>query len=61
MTANRILLTIAGLIILLGASGCAPPPYDAKGMDESEMQGDVRPAPRQPAAGGGTVLRESQW
>lgn len=64
MVARKMLLMTVGLIALLGTLACAPPPppppHDAKAISEGEMDGDIQPAP-QPAAGGGSRLRESQW
>ena len=56
---KRILLVCIILVVSSVSIGCSRPPYDAKVIDESELD-----APAQktvPASGGGKALKGSQW
>ncbi len=51
------------IVFLLGASlvGCSKPPYDAKAIDESELDPPSKQERSTPPAGGGQAINESQW
>jgi len=48
------------LAFLVLIQACAPP-RDARGISEQEFKGEIQTKPAQPAAGGGTSLKKSQW
>jgi len=52
------------MILLLSAAliGCSrKPPYDAKVIDESELDSPAQKERTAPAAGGGKALSDRQW
>ena len=58
---KRILPLLA--VLLLGSMliGCSKPPYDAKSIDQSELDSPAKKTQSTPAAGGGSALSEKDW
>ncbi len=56
---KRILLLCVVFILSSMSIGCSKPPYDAKVIDQSEVDAPAQEA--RPASGGGKALKNSQW
>ncbi len=58
---KRILPLLAVLLLGSISIGCSKPPYDAKAIDQSELDSPDKKAQTTPAAGGGSALSEKNW
>ncbi|MCL7489069.1 MAG: hypothetical protein M8357_12955 [Desulfobulbaceae bacterium] len=60
---NKRFLGVCIILILTALSlGCSrKPPYDAKAIDESELDSPAGQERTVPAGGGGKALNERQW
>ena len=56
---KRILLLCVVFMFSAVSIGCSKPPYDAKVIDQSEV--DAPSQKERPASGGGKALKNSQW
>ena len=58
---KRILPLLAVLLLSSISIGCSKPPYDAKGINQSELDSPAQKERTTPAAGGGSALSEKNW
>ena len=59
---KRILSVCVVLVLSLVFIGCSKkPPYDAKVINESELDSPAQQEKSAPATGGGRALSERQW
>ena len=60
---KRISLLFVLFVLGVMVTSCAkaPPPYDARAIDSSEVDSPSQQETSKPAAGGGKVLNDRQW